>query len=378
MARCFRDEDLRADRQPEFTQIDVEMAFVQRDDILETIDGLMAHLVKEVRNEELALPLPRLAHADVMERFGTDKPDLRFDMELVDIGEIAGACEFGVFKNTIESGGRVRGLNARGAAESYSRKKIDELTEFVGDYGAKGLAFFRGADGVLDSPIAKFLDPEHHTASIEAFSAEPGDLLFFVADSNSVTSAALAALRNRLGAELELYNPDELNIAWVIDFPLLGWNEGEERWDAEHHPFCFPVEEDMESLTSDPGAVRAQSYDLICNGYEAGSGSIRIHDPLVQQQVFDLLGIEAEEAEMRFGFLLEALRYGAPPHGGIALGLDRWVMLFAGHDNIRDVIAFPKTQKAADLLSGAPSTVDDHQLRDLSIKTDLPDPVTTS
>ena len=378
MARCFRDEDLRADRQPEFTQIDVEMAFVQRDDILETIDGLMAHLVKEVRNEELALPLPRLAHADVMERFGTDKPDLRFDMELVDIGEIAGACEFGVFKNTIESGGRVRGLNARGAAESYSRKKIDELTEFVGDYGAKGLAFFRVADGVLDSPIAKFLDPEHHTAIIEAFSAEPGDLLFFVADSNSVTSAALAALRNRLGAELELYNPDELNIAWVIDFPLLGWNEGEERWDAEHHPFCFPVEEDMESLTSDPGAVRAQSYDLICNGYEAGSGSIRIHDPLVQQQVFDLLGIEAEEAEMRFGFLLEALRYGAPPHGGIALGLDRWVMLFAGHDNIRDVIAFPKTPKAADLLSGAPSTVDDHQLRDLSIKTDLPDPVTTS
>ncbi|MEE3365469.1 MAG: aspartate--tRNA ligase [Planctomycetota bacterium] len=378
MARCFRDEDLRADRQPEFTQIDVEMAFVQRDDILETIDGLMAHLVKEVRDEELALPLPRLTHADVMERFGTDKPDLRFDMELVDIGEIAGACEFGVFKNTIESGGRVRGLNARGAAESYSRKRIDELTDYVGDYGAKGLAFFRVADGVLDSPIAKFLDQEHHTAIIEAFSAEPGDLLFFVADSNSVTSAALAALRNRLGAELELYNPDELNIAWVIDFPLLGWNEGEERWDAEHHPFCYPVEEDVDSLTSDPGAVRAQSYDLICNGYEAGSGSIRIHDPLVQQQVFDLLGIEAEEAEMRFGFLLEALRYGAPPHGGIALGLDRWVMLFAGHDNIRDVIAFPKTQKAADLLSGAPSTVDDRQLRDLSIKTDLPDPAATS
>ncbi|MEC9008949.1 MAG: aspartate--tRNA ligase [Planctomycetota bacterium] len=378
MARCFRDEDLRADRQPEFTQIDVEMAFVQRDDILETIDGLMAHLVKEVRDEELALPLPRLTHADVMERFGTDKPDLRFDMELVDIGEIAGACEFGVFKNTIESGGRVRGLNARGAAESYSRKRIDELTDYVGDYGAKGLAFFRVADGVLDSPIAKFLDQEHHTAIIEAFSAEPGDLLFFVADSNSVTSAALAALRNRLGAELELYNPDELNIAWVIDFPLLGWNEGEERWDAEHHPFCYPVEEDVDSLTSDPGAVRAQSYDLICNGYEAGSGSIRIHDPLVQQQVFDLLGIEAKEAEMRFGFLLEALRYGAPPHGGIALGLDRWVMLFAGHDNIRDVIAFPKTQKAADLLSGAPSTVDDRQLRDLSIKTDLPDPAATS
>ena len=378
MARCFRDEDLRADRQPEFTQVDVEMAFVERDDILEIIDGLMAHLVKELRGEELALPLPRFTHAEVMERYGTDKPDLRFGMELVDIGEIAGACGFGVFKNTIESGGRVRGLNARGAAETYSRKMIDELTDYVSEYGAKGLAFFRVADGSLDSPIAKFLDNEHHQAIIESLSAEPGDLLFFVADSDSVTSSALSALRNRLGVELELYDPSELKIAWVVDFPLLGWNEDEQRWDAEHHPFCFPVEEDLESLASDPGAVRAQSYDLVCNGYEAGSGSIRIHDPVVQQQVFDLLGINSEEAEMRFGFLLEALRYGAPPHGGIALGLDRWVMMFAGHDNIRDVIAFPKTQKAADLLSGAPSPVDDRQLRELSIQTDLPDPTASS
>jgi len=378
MARCFRDEDLRADRQPEFTQVDVEMAFVQRDDILEIIDGLMAHLVKELRGEELALPLPRFTHAEVMERYGTDKPDLRFGMELVDIGEIAGACGFGVFKNTIESGGRVRGINARGAAETYSRKMIDELTDYVSEHGAKGLAFFRVADGSLDSPIAKFLDDEHHQAIIESLSAEPGDLLFFVADSDSVTSSALSALRNRLGVELELYDPSELKIAWVVDFPLLGWNEEEQRWDAEHHPFCFPVEEDLESLASDPGAVRAQSYDLVCNGYEAGSGSIRIHDPVVQQQVFDLLGINSEEAEMRFGFLLEALRYGAPPHGGIALGLDRWVMMFAGHDNIRDVIAFPKTQKAADLLSGAPSPVDDRQLRELSIQTDLPDPTASS
>ena len=378
MARCFRDEDLRADRQPEFTQVDVEMAFVQRDDILEIIDGLMAHLVKELRGEELALPLPRFTHAEVMERYGTDKPDLRFGMELIDIGEIAGACGFGVFKNTIESGGRVRGINARGAAETYSRKMIDELTDYVSEHGAKGLAFFRVADGSLDSPIAKFLDDEHHQAIIESLSAEPGDLLCFVADSDSVTSSALSALRNRLGVELELYDPSELKIAWVVDFPLLGWNEDEQRWDAEHHPFCFPVEEDLESLTSDPGAVRAQSYDLVCNGYEAGSGSIRIHDPVVQQQVFDLLGINSEEAEMRFGFLLEALRYGAPPHGGIALGLDRWVMMFAGHDNIRDVIAFPKTQKAADLLSGAPSPVDDRQLRELSIQTDLPDPTASS
>ena len=255
---------------------------------------------------------------------------------------------------------------------------IDELTDYVSEHGAKGLAFFRVADGSLDSPIAKFLDNEHHQAIIESLSAEPGDLLFFVADSDSVTSSALSALRNRLGVELELYDPSELKIAWVVDFPLLGWNEDEQRWDAEHHPFCFPVEEDLESLTSDPGAVRAQSYDLVCNGYEAGSGSIRIHDPVVQQQVFDLLGINSEEAEMRFGFLLEALRYGAPPHGGIALGLDRWVMMFAGHDNLRDVIAFPKTQKAADLLSGAPSPVDDRQLRELSIQTDLPDPTASS
>ena len=374
MARCFRDEDLRADRQPEFTQVDVEMAFVQRDDILEIIDGLMAHLVKELRGEELALPLPRFTHAEVMERYGTDKPDLRFGMELVDIGEIAGACGFGVFKNTIESGGRVRGLNARGAAETYSRKMIDELTDYVSEHGAKGLAFFRVADGSLDSPIAKFLDDEHHQAIIESLSAEPGDLLFFVADSDSVTSSALSALRNRLGVELELYDPSELKIAWVVDFPLLGWNEDEQRWDAEHHPFCFPVEEDLESLASDPGAVRAQSYDLVCNGYEAGSGSIRIHDPVVQQQVFDLLGINSEEAEMRFGFLLEALRYGAPAHGGIALGLDRWVMMFAGHDNIRDVIAFPKTQRASDLMCEAPSDVATDQLLELHIGLRKPQP----
>lgn len=373
IARCFRDEDLRADRQPEFTQIDVEMAFVQRDDVLEVIDGLMAHLVAELRGETLPLPLPRYTHQEVMERFGSDKPDLRFGMELVDIGEIAGECDFGVFSNTLADGGRVRGLNAKGAAGTYSRKMIDELTDFVGEYGARGLAFFRVEDGALDSPIAKFFSEEHQRAIIEALAGEPGDLLFFVAAADAITSAALAALRGRLGRELELYDPGTLEIAWVIDFPLVTWNEGESRWDAEHHPFCFPVPEDVALLETDPGQVRAQSYDLICNGYEAGSGSIRIHDPDVQQTVFDLLGIEAEEAEQRFGFLLQALRYGAPPHGGVALGLDRWVMIFAGQDNIRDVIAFPKTQKAADLLSGAPSPVDEHQLRELAIKTDLPD-----
>ena len=372
IARCFRDEDLRADRQPEFTQIDVEMAFVERDDILNVIDGLIAELMQELREEALELPIPRYSYQDVMTRYGTDKPDLRFGMELEDISEIAGECDFGVFKNTVAGGGRVRGLNARSAMDRYSRKEIDGLTSFVGNYGAKGLAFFRVKDGRLDSPIAKFFSEEHQRAIISAMQAETGDLLFFVADIDRVCSAALAALRNRLGRELKLYDPNSMKCCWVIDFPLFGWNEEEKRWDAEHHPFCYPVFEDFPLLDSDPGKVRAQSYDLVCNGYEAASGSIRIHDPAVQQKVFDFLGINPEQAERRFGFLLEALRYGAPPHGGIALGLDRWVMLFAGDDNIRDVIAFPKTQKASDLLSGAPSPVDDRQLRDLNIKIDLP------
>ncbi len=372
IARCFRDEDLRADRQPEFTQIDVEMSFIERDDMLETIDGWVARVVKELREEEISLPLPRYSYHDVMERFGTDKPDLRFGMELQDVSEIAAACDFGVFSGTIENSGRVRGLNARGAAEKYSRKMIDELTAFVGEYGARGLAFFRIKEGSLDSPIAKFFSAEHQQAIINKFDAEDGDLLFFVADKESVTSAALAALRNRLGKELELYHSDDLNICWVIDFPLVTWNEDEQRWDAEHHPFCNLVKEDVPLLDSDPAKVRAQSYDLVCNGYEAASGSVRIHDNTVQQKVFDLMGMERDETERRFGFLLNALQYGAPPHGGVALGLDRWVMILAGDDNIRDVIAFPKTQRAADLMMGAPSEVDERQLNDLHIKLDRP------
>jgi aspartyl-tRNA synthetase len=372
IARCFRDEDLRADRQPEFTQIDVEMAFITQDDILGAIDGLVAHVVKGLRSEDVPLPIPRYSYRDMMERYGSDKPDLRFGMELVDVGEIARECDFSVFKNTMASGGRVRGLKAAGAAEKYSRKVIDELTKFVGDYGAKGLAFFRVKDGALDSPIAKFFSGEHQRAIIQRMGAESGDLLFFVADTPKVTSAALAALRQRLGRELQLYDPAEMKFAWIVNFPLVTWNEEEGRWDAEHHPFCMVHPEDVELLKSDPGKVRAQSYDLVVNGYEAASGSIRIHDPAVQQTVFDLLGIDAAQAERRFGFLLDALRYGAPPHGGVALGLDRWVMLFAGNDNIREVIAFPKTQKASDLMSGAPSEVDERQLRELHILVDLP------
>ncbi|MEX1231178.1 MAG: aspartate--tRNA ligase [Planctomycetaceae bacterium] len=372
IARCFRDEDLRADRQPEFTQIDVEMAFVTREDILQTIDGLLARLVKDLRGVELKLPIPRYSYRDVMERYGSDKPDLRFGMELIDLAAVAAACNFGVFKSTIEKGGRVRGIRVAGAAEKYSRKMIDELTEFVKGYGAQGLAFFRVKGTELDSPIAKFFSPEHQQAIVQKLSAETGDLIFCVADTPKVTSAALAALRHRLGKELQLYDPLELSIAWVLDFPMYAWNEEEQRWEAEHHPFCQPMDEDIPLLDTDPGKVRAQSYDLICNGYEAASGSVRIHDPAVQQRIFNFIGITPDEAEARFGFLLEALRYGAPPHAGVALGLDRWVMLFLGCDNIREVIAFPKTQKASDLLTGAPADVDGKQLRDLHIKIDMP------
>jgi aspartyl-tRNA synthetase len=372
LAKCFRDEDLRADRQPEFTQIDVEMAFVQQEDILSTIDGLMARLVKTLRGTELSLPLLRLTHREVMERFGNDKPDLRFGLELTCLGDIAKECDFGVFKTTIANGGRVRGFCVSQAADKYSRKQIDELTAFVQQYGAKGLAFFRVKDGELDSPIAKFFSAQHQQEMIERFNAKPGDLLFCVADTFKVSCAALSALRNRLGKELGLYDPQELKIAWVLDFPMFQWNDEEKRWDAEHHPFCQPVEEDIPFLESDPGKVRAQSYDLVCNGYEAASGSVRIHDPAVQQKIFNLLGISNEDAEARFGFLLEALRHGAPPHAGVALGLDRWVMLFLASDNIRDVIAFPKTQKAGDMLTGAPAPVDLRQLRDLHIKVDVP------
>jgi aspartyl-tRNA synthetase len=310
-----------------------------------------------------------------MERYGSDKPDLRFGMELIDIGEIARECGFGVFRSVMESGGRVRGICAPAAAEKYSRRVLDnDLKNLVGEYGAKGLAYFKVSGGLLESSIAKFFTEDQQRAIVTKMNGNDGDLLLFVADKPKVTSAALAALRNRLGRELELYDPKEMSVAWVIDFPLVTWNEDENRWDAEHHPFCSVLPEDEEYLKTDPARVRAASYDLVCNGYEAASGSVRIHDPAVQQRVFDLIGIAADEAERRFGFLLEALRYGAPPHAGIALGLDRWVMLFGGDDNIRDVIAFPKTQKASDLLSGAPSPVDAKQLRELHIKTDVPQP----
>lgn len=374
IARCFRDEDLRADRQPEFTQIDVEMAFVERDDILRTIDGLVAHVMKKVKGVEVQTPLPRYTYADVMERFGSDKPDLRFGMELIDIGQIAAASEFSVFRNVIASGGRVRGINVKGGSEKYSRRLLDvDLKNFVSEFGAKGLAYMKVVGTKLESTIAKFFSEDQQQQIIGKMDGQDGDLLLFVADQPKVTSAALSALRNRIAREQKLYDPAEFRCHWVIDFPLVTWNPEEQRFDAEHHPFCQPNPEDVPYMTTDPGRVRADSYDLVVNGYEAASGSVRIHDSVVQQQVFDLLKINSEEAERRFGFLLDALRYGAPPHAGIALGLDRWVMLLAGDDNIRDVIAFPKTQKAADMLTGAPSGVDARQLRDLHIQVQLPE-----
>jgi len=367
IARCFRDEDLRADRQPEFTQVDIEMAFVEREDILRTIDGLVQFLMREVRGEEIALPLPRLTYREAMEKYGSDKPDLRYGMELHDLKDEVAGCTFSVFQNTLNSGGRVRGLCAPQAAEKYSRRQIDDLTVFVKDFRAQGLAFFRVTETGLDSPIAKFFTPDEQTRIKAKFNARAGDLIFIVADKPAVTSAALGALRSRLGKELKLFDPQSIHFAWVLDFPLFSWNEEEKRWDAEHHPFCNPVPEDVGHFETDPGQIRATSYDMVINGYEGASGSVRIHDPVVQQKVFDLLGIPAEQAEERFSFLLEALRYGAPPHAGIALGLDRWVMLFTGCDNIRDVVAFPKTQKASDLLSGAPANVDLRQLKELHI-----------
>ena len=374
IAKCFRDEDLRADRQPEFTQIDIEMSFVEQEDILSTIDGLLARMVKDVRGEDLPTPLPRLTHAEVMERFGTDKPDMRFGMELIDISDLVAESSFGVFKNTVGSGGKVRGLCVKGAAEKYSRRILDnDMKNLVGEYGAKGLAYFKVANGGLDSSIAKFFDEAQQKAIVERMGGEDGDLLVYVADKYEVTCAALAALRNHLARDLELFDPSELNCLWVVEFPLVTRNEEENRWDAEHHPFCAVHPDDVDHFETDPSQIRALSYDLVCNGYEAASGSIRIHDPAIQQKIFDLLNIDAEEAEERFGFLLQALRYGAPPHGGIALGLDRWVMIMTQTDNIRDVIAFPKTQKASDLMMGAPSEVDHRQLRELHIKVDLPE-----
>jgi aspartyl-tRNA synthetase len=374
VARCFRDEDLRADRQPEFTQLDVEMSFIDAEDIIAMIDGLAARLAKEILGLELKLPLPRMTYDEAMERFGHDAPDLRFGMELVDVTDLAAQAEFRVFAEAAAAGNRVRGFNAKGAAARYSRKTIDELTAFIiEDFGARGLAWFKVEEGrKLASPIAKNFSEALLAQIAERMGAEPGDFLLFVADRFEVTCKALYALRKRLAAELKLYDPGQMHFSWVVEFPMFAPEQEEGCWAAMHHPFTAPRPQDRALLATDPVRCRAQAYDLVINGSEAGGGTIRIHDQEQQQQVFDLLGIDRETARDRFGFLLDALQFGAPPHGGIALGIDRLVMLFGGLDSIRDVIAFPKTQRATDLMTGAPAAVDPKQLRELSIKTNRP------
>ncbi len=370
VARCFRDEDLRADRQPEFTQLDMEMSFVDADDVMGMIDGLVARLAREIFGTEITLPLPRMTYDEAMRRFGHDAPDLRFGMEIVDLTDLAGECEFRVFRAVADSGGHVRAIRAPGAASRYSRKDIDGLTEYVQqDFGAKGLAWFRvEPDGKLWSPIAKNFTEELLGRISERLEAEPGDLLLISADQWEVTCKTLNGLRKRLGAELKLYDPKAMHFSWIVEFPMFARDEEEDRWVAMHHPFTAPRPQDLSLLATDPGACRAQAYDLVLNGSEAGGGTIRLHDPVIQQQVFDLLGIDAEMARERFGFLLDALRYGAPPHGGIALGIDRFVMLFAGLESIRDCIAFPKTQRASDLMTEAPGSVDPKQLTELGLR----------
>ncbi|MBB74829.1 MAG: aspartate--tRNA ligase [Planctomycetaceae bacterium] len=371
VAKCFRDEDLRADRQPEFTQLDLEMSFVDADDVIGLIDGLVARLAAELLGMEVELPLPRLAYDEAMERFGDDAPDLRFGMELVDCTDLARQAEFRVFRGAADSGGRVRGFNAKGAAGEFSRKRIDELTDYVRqDFGAKGLAWFRvEEDGTLWSPISKNFSNELLVQFSERMEAEPGDQLFFVADSWDVTCKALAGLRRRLGAELKLYDENAMHFSWVVEFPMFEFDEENQRWNAMHHPFTAPRVEDVALLDESAASCRAQAYDLVINGSEAGGGTIRLHDCALQEKVFRLLGIDEATAQERFGFLLEALQYGAPPHGGIALGIDRFVMLFGGWDNIRDCIAFPKTQRASDMMTEAPGDVDASQLAELNIRT---------
>ena len=367
IARCYRDEDLRADRQPEFTQIDMELSFVDVDDVIDVNERLLAKLFKEVIGVDVQLPIQRMTYKEAMERFGSDKPDLRFGMELCDVTDVVKDCEFVVFKNAIEAGGNVRGINAEGQG-AMPRKKIDALVDFAKGYGAKGLAYIAiHEDGTMKSSFAKFMKDEEMQALVEKMNGKPGDLLLFAADKSKLVYDVLGALRLEIADQLGLLKKDEYRFVWITEFPLLEWSEELGRYQAMHHPFTMPMEEDLQYIESDPGRVRAKAYDIVLNGTEIGGGSVRIHQDDIQEMMFKALGFTMERAYDQFGFLLNAFKYGVPPHAGLAYGLDRLVMLMAKEDSIRDVIAFPKVKDASCLMSEAPNTVDAKQLEELGI-----------
>ena len=367
IAKCFRDEDLRADRQPEFTQVDMEMSFVDMEDVLDVNERLIARVFKETLDVEVPLPLKRMTWQEAMDRFGSDKPDVRFGMELIDVSEVVAGCGFGVFTGALENGGSVRGINVKGQA-AMSRKKIDKLVDHAKGCGAKGLAYLSiSEDGTYKSSFAKFMTEEELVALVSAMDGQPGDLLLFAADRNKIVWEVLGSLRLQLGKEFNLYDPNEFAFLWVVDFPQFEWSDDQNRFVAMHHPFTMPYEEDLDKLTSDPGAVRAKAYDIVLNGCELGGGSIRIYQSDVQEKMFNALGFTNEEAHERFGFLLDAFSYGVPPHAGLAFGLDRMIMLMMHADSIRDVIAFPKVKDASCLMTEAPTPVDQAQLDELGL-----------
>lgn len=367
IARCFRDEDLRADRQPEFTQVDIETSFMSMDEIIEMNERLITQVMKDIKGVDVVAPFPRMSYKEAMDRFGSDKPDVRFGLELKQLSEIVKDSAFGVFAGAVANGGEVKAINVKGAAANYSRKDIDALGEFAGRYGAKGLAWLKVTEEGLNGPIAKFFEGEAATAIIDATEAEVGDLLLFVADKSSVVADALGALRTKLAKDLSLIDESTFAFLWIVDWPLFEYDEQEGRYYAAHHPFTRPFDEDLELMYTNPKEVRAQAYDIVLNGYELGGGSLRIYEPDLQAKMFEILGFSDEEARAQFGFLLEAFEYGVPPHGGLAMGLDRLVMLLAGRTNLRDTIAFPKTASASCLLTSAPSAVSDAQLGELHL-----------
>ncbi|EMB9437343.1 aspartate--tRNA ligase [Staphylococcus pseudintermedius] len=368
IVKCFRDEDLRADRQPEFTQIDIEMSFVEQEDVMQLGEAMVKNVLADVKGIEMTDAFPRMTYTEAMSRYGTDKPDTRFGMELLDVSELGQIMDFKVFKGAVESGGQVKALVVENAAADYTRKDIDGLTEFVNIYGAKGLAWVKVVEDGLNGPIARFFEDAHVTKLQALTGAKAGDLVLFVADSKDVVAQSLGALRNKLGKERGLIDPEQYNFLWVTDWPLLEYDEEARRYVAAHHPFTSPKVEDIDLLETAPEQAQAQAYDLVLNGFELGGGSIRIHDGELQQRMFKALGFTDEAAQEQFGFLLDAFKYGAPPHGGIALGLDRFVMILSGRTNLRDTIAFPKTASATDLMTDAPSPVSERQLDELSLR----------